>query len=734
MGYPKKLLLLIVLILTFHFSGFGQSRRMDSIKSIIHHTGTADSTRINLLLDLAEYYRQTRIPDSTIFYAEWALSLPEQSGKYHQHIQALRLMGASYVIKNDYPTAQTYLDQIVPEEATSDKPTQMEMANALNYKGIVAGYLGDFKQCIRYYEESLIIHKALEDSNAIAGRLTNLGNVHMRLGNYPAAISSLFEAFNYLNEHGSETRAILNLNLGECYILLEDYEKARQQAQKALEGFKSSTQSPVGISESHYILGNVYSKMGLQDSCILHINRGVSVALRANDGDRVAEGHYYLALHYQSNEEWNKVVENAMITYQHFEEVKSPRRYVAALLVLSEAYRKLQETQKSLSLAEKGLSLTRELQLKGTEKDFLILLSRLYASQNNFSTAYQLSLEYSAVKDSVLNQEKTRQIASIEALYENEKREQQLALAVARQKAAQSRLEERKTRELFLIAGLMMTMVVLALGIFLYVTLRQNKKVVDDQNTRLQNLIGTKDRFFSIIGHDLRGPITSFAGINNLIKWYIEKNDEKKLRELGENISKSAEQLDTLLNNLLNWAMAQTEGLPYHPESFLLEPLISEIEALFKNQLKGKNITLVVKITEPIWVLADKNALLLVLRNLVSNALKFTAEKGSIEIVCQQQEEQVIIKVQDSGVGIPKEKLKTLFELNESKSTFGTSNEKGTGLGLILCKEYVSLNKGTITVNSHPGAGTVFTFTLPAYRVTEGEPAIADFNNPFFNT
>lgn len=728
MSYPIKLLLLIVLSITLQHSGFGQSQRIDSIKSTLHRETLADSTHIDLLLELAERYHQKRMPDSTLSYARRALSLVEKQGKYHQHIKALRLIGAAHIIKNDFIAAQASLEKIVPSKATSDKLTQAELANALNYKGIVAGYLGDFQTSISYYNQSLIIHKALKDSISIAGRFINLGNVYMRQGDYPAAIRSFFESFNYLSEDGGETQAILNLNLGECYELLEDYRKARQHALKALDGFENSTQSPVGISESHYTLGNVYSQIGNRDSCIFHIKKGISVALKTNDADRVAEGHHYLALHYKRNEEWNKVAENASIAYEYFRKVKSPRRYTAAQLVLSEAYLNLHDIQKSVSLAEKGLSLSRELELKDTEKDFLLLLSRLYASQKDFSKAYQLSLEYSAVKDSVLNQEKTRQIANIEALYENEKKEQQLALAVARQKAAQSSLEERKTRELFLIAGLMMTMVVLALGIFLYVTLRQNKKVVEDQNTRLQNLIRTKDRFFSIIGHDLRGPITSFAGINNLIKWYIEKKDEKKLRALGENISKSAEQLDTLLNNLLNWAMAQTGGLPYHPEGFQLEPVIHEIEGLFTNQLKVKNIALTVKISEPTWVLADRNALLLVLRNLISNALKFTPMNGAILIGCQTEKEQVLIQVQDSGVGIPKEKLETLFELNESKSTFGTANEKGTGLGLILCKEYVSLNKGTISVDSTPGHGTVFTFTLPISSMNE-EP-ISNIHQP----
>lgn len=301
----------------------------------------------------------------------------------------------------------------------------------------------------------------------------------------------------------------------------------------------------------------------------------------------------------------------------------------------------------------------------------------------------------------------------MEALYENDKKEKELALSRAEKKTTDALLEKQKSRTTLFVALLVGSLAILVLGLFFYRSLQKNRHLLETKNGELLKLNQTKDRFFAIIGHDLRGPITSFSGINDLLNWYIAKNDIAQLKTFGGKITQSVRQLDTLLNNLLNWAMSQTDAVPYRPEPLQLNQLTKECYGYFEHALEVKQITIRDETADDHFVHADKNALATVLRNLVSNAIKFTPPKGSIKISTTADENFILVAIRDSGVGLSAEKIKTIFTLPEEKSTSGTAGEKGTGLGLILCKDYVALNKGTIRVESHVGEGTVFTFSVP---------------------
>lgn len=193
----------------------------------------------------------------------------------------------------------------------------------------------------------------------------------------------------------------------------------------------------------------------------------------------------------------------------------------------------------------------------------------------------------------------------------------------------------------------------------------------------------------------------------------------EKVKAFGSKITQSARQLDTLLNNLLSWAMSQTNAVPYRPEPIQLRQLTQECYGFFQHSLELKQIQFGDLTTDDLFVFADKNALSTVLRNLISNAIKFTPMNGAITLEANLVHDLIWIHVKDTGVGMPPEKMATLFVLSENKTTSGTSGEKGTGLGLMLCAEYVALNKGTINVNSEVGKGTVFSFSTPSFQPKE---------------
>lgn len=222
-----------------------------------------------------------------------------------------------------------------------------------------------------------------------------------------------------------------------------------------------------------------------------------------------------------------------------------------------------------------------------------------------------------------------------------------------------------------------------------------------------------KDKLFSIISHDLISPFNSILGFSDLLLECIQENDLSGLESYATIIKQSAEQTLELLKNLLEWSRTQIGGTQFLPEIFDLGEVVLEIKGLLNVIAGKKQITIHHTPFSSTQVFADRSMLGTILRNLVSNAIKFTREGGDIFITAEKRTEDVLISVRDNGIGIESSRLSTLFRMDQSQSTFGTHNEKGTGLGLILCKEFVERHGGSMWATSEAGKGSTFSFTLP---------------------
>ncbi len=238
----------------------------------------------------------------------------------------------------------------------------------------------------------------------------------------------------------------------------------------------------------------------------------------------------------------------------------------------------------------------------------------------------------------------------------------------------------------------------------------ENKKYRE----KLEQLNATKDKFFSIIAHDLKNPISSIKNSVDLMsRLYDDFSDEERKAYL-QNLRETTENVFDLLQNLLAWSRTQTNRIEFNPDLFDLKLVADNITTLLTHQANQKNISLFHQVKEGTMVYADVNMIATVLRNLASNAIKFTKEMGLVKIFVKSVSEQRIeIVVEDNGVGIESNNLSKLFSIASNFSTKGTNAESGTGLGLILCKEFVEKNGGSITVSSVLGKGTSFNIVLP---------------------
>ena len=230
---------------------------------------------------------------------------------------------------------------------------------------------------------------------------------------------------------------------------------------------------------------------------------------------------------------------------------------------------------------------------------------------------------------------------------------------------------------------------------------------------KLKELNSTKDKFFSIIAHDLINPISAFKQMTKMLSDDFDDITLKELREILGAMKTTSHLLYELLDNLLNWSRAQTGKIQYNPDNYDISKVASETLQVLKLQAEKKNIKLINEVPPETYAYFDRNMISTVIRNLVSNSIKFTNENGFVKVYVRPNDDFLQILVEDNGLGMSPEVQEKIFKIDESFTQLGTAEEKGTGLGVILCKEFMTYHKGNLSVESEEGVGSKFILSIP---------------------
>jgi signal transduction histidine kinase len=307
---------------------------------------------------------------------------------------------------------------------------------------------------------------------------------------------------------------------------------------------------------------------------------------------------------------------------------------------------------------------------------------------------------YIALKDTIEAQKNIASIGEMEAIYKNEKISKENAILLKDKEMSD------KQRSYWII----FTAFLIVSSLILYARFLLKKRA----NKRLKEINVTKDKFFGIIAHDLKNPFNSIFGATEiLLSNFRNQTDEEKLHIIKE-IENSARQTYKLLENLLFWSRAQAGIIAFQPKALNIKDVINDTISLLENTANNKNIKLSSENSEKFEVICDEEMIKTVLRNLISNGIKFTNEGGTVTTILKKIGNHIEITIVDSGIGMSPEIKSELFKIDRITTSKGTSGEKGTGLGLILCKEFVEKNNGKIWVESKPGEGSRFIFTIPS--------------------
>ena len=572
---------------------------------------------------------------------------------------------------------------------------------------LVAANSSNPEKKIHYAQELISIAERTNSfDNAVAG-YHFLGYGYMRSGRITKAIENYFQLMKLAdslsdNVIGGDAR----LNMASAFKIGKDFTKAKNLELQAID-FYNRNSDRSRLLTAYLNLGNTYYYLDNFDSALITL----SMAKFLDKEQSERQKHYI-----QSTESlvYGKLSRTDTAELLLTESIKVLESYEDHYAV---ADCKVQfgticyengQTDKAIGYLLQGYELARQHGLKEQVQDGALMLSKIFEEKRNYPNALKYQKEYYTYRDSLVNAESIRQIADERTNYEVGLKQAELDVATA----------EKKNREYFLIGTGIFTLLILGFALYTYRNFLAKKKInlqLEMKKIELEELNSTKDRFFSIISHDLRGPVNAFHGVSKLIKFMVQQKQMDQLEELAEHIDDSVDRLSSLLDNLLNWAVQQQGQFTYVPEKIEVQEMITDLVKTFATMAEGKKIAWHQQVEEGLYTWTDSNTTMTIMRNLVSNALKFTPEGGTVSLSARSTSAGVELQVSDTGVGIPREKLENLFKLQAQKSTWGTAGEKGLGIGLQLVHEFVQLNQGQIDIHSEPDKGTTFTILLPAY-------------------
>ncbi|QKJ30339.1 tetratricopeptide repeat-containing sensor histidine kinase [Mucilaginibacter mali] len=576
-------------------------------------------------------------------------------------------------------------------------------AMMLNQLGMIDDNVGRYADSRKKYLSALDLYTQTGNNKGMSAVNIRLGVVEMRKGNYDKATGYFLEALDISEKSGNPLGKMeANLTLGEAYFKQKKFDEALNYYHVA-ESLNSRL--PFSNLSLNLLvdLGAIYRDMGRFEEAKAHLTRGLVPSNVPQYQGLNITLTTTLASVYTKEGNKNKSIELQKLALEKARRINNYIRQVQILNGLAATYG-TGNANEALAYYKQAVVLAQGKDDYKQVTESLNNMADLYNFQKNYKAAFDIRSQQYAIADKYFYKEMSKQITSLQSEYElnqSKVKVQELSFLNKQQSF------ERKVILLVMTGALMLLIVV---AVFLYRTSHLNR-LLHRTNASLQDSNQVKDKLFSILGHDLRAP---FVSVINLME-FIDDDDispQKRKELMGLLLNTSNASLETL-NNLLKWGEMQIKGVRLNQTTFAIKSNIDRTIAMLADTATYKSIIIENDVSDDVTVFADADHFDFVIRNLISNAIKFSYEKGTITISVNIEPDgnMVTIIVQDRGVGIPASQVNQIFNINNI-STSGTNNEKGTSIGLLLCKEFVELNGGIIQVESEEGKGSAFKFSL----------------------
>lgn len=712
----KSICICFVFLFVFTQKNGAQQQRIDSLLTVLKKHPQNDTTKVKLLSQLA--FRYTNVfPDSTVMIAKQAYALALKL--HYESGQALSLVHwaiGSFINSNAELAITQNKEALLIYERIND---QKGVGSVYNNLAIIYDDRGDYKTALSYYFKSLKLRQAINDKNGIAASYNNIGNTYLDLGIYADALSYLFKGL-LLREKLHDEMAISNSlsNIAGVYFHLGKYKEALDYNLRSI-AIDERTGNKQGVMSSLIIIGSVYQNQNELEKALEAYRKALKLSEEMEYPQSIALcltniGELYI--NQKKYTEAEDYINKALVIWVNNLDQSS---IAMCKTYLGIVYLHTGRVQKSIEYLTKGYTISAEIgskmgALKASEN-----LATAYERTNDTKNAYLFLRRHLAYKDSLFNEESTKKTQQIGFDFLLDKKQHEITL-LQKDKSIQTAENERQR---FLSLTLMLVSCLIAtIAVVLYRSrqkekaskelILQQKQEIEQQAHTLEELNLLKDKTFSVLSHDLRSPVATLSGLMMLMDQQIITPSEFDL--LRDKLNRQLKAVSLLLDNLLHWSKSHIQGNHVLPkEKCSVQELTEQNISLLKEMAILKNIDLTFNIPASLHVYANRDQVDIVIRNLLSNALKFTNPDGKTTITAEPKDNRVLLTVEDTGVGMSEEYLSHLFTNTPNESNYGTGGEKGTGIGLLLCKEFITKNNGTISVTSEPGKGTTFWVSLP---------------------
>ncbi len=579
---------------------------------------------------------------------------------------------------NDLVTVATNRDSVLmlldrAEQILKSSPDDHLSISILNLRGLTEFHCSNYELAIDYYYRALSEAEEKADSVMISKANHNLGMIFNELEDYEEAISYFGKSLQ-ISEMIRDTSLIAKTsqNLAIAFQNKHDLPKAIEFNEKAMQlaTMRSDTTMIIDVTNNFGTIA--YDQKKLDESLDFY-QKALSLYEKTHDSQGIALAHNNIGLVYLDKKEYSR----------------------------------------AMDYFTKALRLARELKMNDFIKDIYSNLTIYYAELKDYKNAYFYYDRFNIVYDSLVGEKKNKMIRQIQARYQLQKNNRELEELKSKSQSQLDAIDSAKSTQIYLVAITILVFVLMTATIYL---LFKEKKLAAELKVRtreLDDLNVSKDKFFSIIAHDLKNPFNVLVSYTGILKSDLELFSKEELKQIIDDLNQASENGYNLLQNLLLWTRSQTNRIHVYKTNFKLIQVFDEVKSIVEYNMIAKDQQLKMAVNPDVIAFADKDMISTVLRNLIFNAVKFSPKGSVVEVKASIAEEMIRIDVIDSGVGMTPETIDKLFLIDKNTSTTGTDGEVGTGLGLVICHEFVEKNNGTIQVKSQPGKGSTFTFTIP---------------------
>ena len=593
----------------------------------------------------------------------------KEQGEKELYAHCLNNLGSSLFYQGDLLEAEKYFRESLKYYAPDD-PVSLETSfNIVILMHQQARYFEALKRLLPLVEK----FKARDDDYYYANSLVMVANIYKAQGHMEKA-----KEYNKLYVEKSREMGHKegvgggSHNLAQIYAKEENYSKALEHASVAREIFES-IDNPYELINAMNTTGGIYKEMGDYDKSWNYYDQALQLSEQYGFRSRISEIYLNQSDLLLLEEDYTEAVEKARMAFQMVRETRTYDRMQDAAFNLYEASKELGKNDQALHYHE----------------------------------------AYARYKDSVRSDQNSRQIQALKTNFEIRRRTWENEKLETDNQLQALQIKQQKSQILIFVLVLVLAVGIVLLLVMMNRKLKAKNRIISSQKEELTKANALKDRMFSIIAHDLRGPIGHFQGLLEILQKDSTREDDSMYREVMELMQQSASSTYSLLENLLNWARAQKDEIEFRPQSQNLRELVDEVVKLKSSEAGQKDIRLNHNLDTDLHGKVDYHMVNLVIRNLVDNAIKFTPRGGEVDIRGEKTDQAVQIAVKDSGVGMPEEVKEKVFNPYDHHTGAGTENEKGSGLGLKLCREFIAKHSGNIWVESTQGQGTTFVFTIP---------------------